>query len=196
MTLTWCCEREACMAIALAAYEGGAPELRLKGSDSRPPDAQGGESMASVLPKRHSVEVDSQSWFTDSRESQKVGTQRTLRRVRRCVLPCESTASMGMSPMSDIDCGLPSTPAMTSSVLRLLMRSHAWGCICHVHPLFTTKVTPLRPLPRAWRLALRRSRPAKSARADAVGPWATKGGRDVGTAVGKGPRLASPWLAP
>eukprot|EP00965_Chrysotila_dentata_P163383 5396431-Pleurochrysis_carterae.AAC.5 len=101
------------MAIALAAHEGGArslkitlhtyrPELRLKGRHSRPPDAQGGKSMARVLPKRHSVEVDSQSWLTESRESRKVGTQRTFRNVRRCVLPCESTASMGMSPMSEI----------------------------------------------------------------------------------------------
>eukprot|EP00965_Chrysotila_dentata_P122000 4032769-Pleurochrysis_carterae.AAC.1 len=94
------------MAIALAVHEGGAsslkitrhtysPELRLNGRHSRPPVAQGGDSIAKVLPKRHSVEVDSQSWFTDSRESRKVGTQRTLRSVRRCVLPCESTASMG-----------------------------------------------------------------------------------------------------
>eukprot|EP00965_Chrysotila_dentata_P184374 6086777-Pleurochrysis_carterae.AAC.1 len=101
------------MAIALAAYEGGAwslnitlhtyrPELRLKGRHSRPPDAQGGDNMAKVLPKRHSVEVDSQSWLTESRESWKVGTKRTFRNVRRCVLPCESMASMGMSPTSVI----------------------------------------------------------------------------------------------
>eukprot|EP00965_Chrysotila_dentata_P180837 5969334-Pleurochrysis_carterae.AAC.3 len=193
------------MAIALAAHEDGVlslkitlhtynPELRLNGRHSRPPEAQGGDSMAKVRPKRHSVEVDSQIWFTDSSESRKVGTQRTLRRVRRCVLPCESIASMGMSPMSDIGCGLPSTPAMTSSVLRVLMRSHACGCMCHVHPLSTTNVLPLCPLPRAWRLALRRSRPAKSARADTAGPRATMGEREVGTAAGGEYSHITPWL--
>eukprot|EP00965_Chrysotila_dentata_P112461 3717739-Pleurochrysis_carterae.AAC.1 len=46
MTLTWCLDREAWMAIALTAHEGGASELRLKGRQSRPPVAQGGDSMA------------------------------------------------------------------------------------------------------------------------------------------------------
>eukprot|EP00965_Chrysotila_dentata_P092764 3062659-Pleurochrysis_carterae.AAC.1 len=57
MTLTWCLDREACMAIALAVHEGGAsslkitlhtyrPELRLNGRHRRPPVAQGGDSMA------------------------------------------------------------------------------------------------------------------------------------------------------
>eukprot|EP00965_Chrysotila_dentata_P043267 1438158-Pleurochrysis_carterae.AAC.1 len=65
MTFTWCREREAWIAIALAALEGKAeslkitlqrykPALRPKGSESRPPAAQGGDSNASVLPKRHS----------------------------------------------------------------------------------------------------------------------------------------------
>eukprot|EP00965_Chrysotila_dentata_P254429 6211865-Pleurochrysis_carterae.AAC.1 len=54
--------------IALHTYR---PELRLKGRHSRPPDAQGGDNMAKVLPNRHSVEVDSQSWLTESRESWK-----------------------------------------------------------------------------------------------------------------------------
>eukprot|EP00965_Chrysotila_dentata_P017166 569755-Pleurochrysis_carterae.AAC.4 len=34
---------------------------------------------------------------------------------------------------------------------------------------------PLRPLPRAWRLATRRSRPAKRARADVAGPLPMRG---------------------
>eukprot|EP00965_Chrysotila_dentata_P232416 6198960-Pleurochrysis_carterae.AAC.2 len=201
----WCLDREACMAIALAEHEDGVrslkialhtykPALRLNGRHSRPPEAQEGDSMAKVRPKRHSVEVDSQSWFTDSSESRKVGTQRTLRKVRRCVLPCESTALMGMSPMSDIGCGLPSTPAMTSSVLRVLMRLHACGCMCHVHPLSNTNVMPLCPLPRAWRLASRRSRPAESARADAAGPRATRGERGDGTMAGGGLSRITPWL--
>eukprot|EP00965_Chrysotila_dentata_P078241 2579144-Pleurochrysis_carterae.AAC.1 len=42
--------------------------------------------------------------------------------------------------------------------------------MCRVHPLSTTNVTPFRPVPRAWRLAFRRSRPTKSARALAAGP--------------------------
>eukprot|EP00965_Chrysotila_dentata_P120061 3971350-Pleurochrysis_carterae.AAC.2 len=72
MTLTWCREREACIAIALAAHVGEMqsfkiilhtyrPELQLKGSESRPPEAQCGDSMDNVLPNRYSVEVDSQS---------------------------------------------------------------------------------------------------------------------------------------
>eukprot|EP00965_Chrysotila_dentata_P086487 2854600-Pleurochrysis_carterae.AAC.1 len=95
MTFTWCREREAWIAIALAAFEGKAeslkitlqtykPALRPKGSERRPPAAQGGDSNASVLPKRHSVEVDSQSWLTDKSESRNDGTQRTLRNVSCC----------------------------------------------------------------------------------------------------------------
>eukprot|EP00965_Chrysotila_dentata_P225621 6194880-Pleurochrysis_carterae.AAC.2 len=62
--------------ITLHTYK---PELRPNGRDRRPPEAQGGDNMVSVLPKRHSVLVDSQSWLTDSSESRKEGTQRTLR---------------------------------------------------------------------------------------------------------------------
>eukprot|EP00965_Chrysotila_dentata_P049412 1638243-Pleurochrysis_carterae.AAC.1 len=59
------------------------PELRPNGSGRRPPEAQGGDNMASDLPNRHSVHVDSQSWQTDSSESRKEETQRTSRSVRR-----------------------------------------------------------------------------------------------------------------
>eukprot|EP00965_Chrysotila_dentata_P020176 668005-Pleurochrysis_carterae.AAC.1 len=45
--------------------------------------------------------------------------------------------------------------------------------MCHVHPLPTTNVTPFRPVPRAWRLSFRRSRPTNSAGALAAGPRAT-----------------------
>eukprot|EP00965_Chrysotila_dentata_P037446 1245578-Pleurochrysis_carterae.AAC.1 len=43
--------------ITLQTYR---PALRPNGSERRPPVAQGGDSKARVLPKRHSVEVDSQ----------------------------------------------------------------------------------------------------------------------------------------
>eukprot|EP00965_Chrysotila_dentata_P180069 5946015-Pleurochrysis_carterae.AAC.2 len=88
ITSTWCLDLKACMAMARApAAEGEAsltlhtynPELRPKGSARRPPVAVGGKSMASVLPKRHSVDVDSQSWLIDSSESRKHGTHRMLR---------------------------------------------------------------------------------------------------------------------
>eukprot|EP00965_Chrysotila_dentata_P257524 6212913-Pleurochrysis_carterae.AAC.2 len=147
--------------IALHTYR---PALRRKGSDSRPPEAQGGESMASVLPNRHLVDDDFRSWLTDNNESRKDGTQRTLRSVSRCTFPCKSSASMGMSSTSDTRCGLPSIPAMTLSMLRTSTRSLACECTCHVHPLSTTKVIRLRPLPRACRLAFWRSRPANRAR--------------------------------
>eukprot|EP00965_Chrysotila_dentata_P000065 2201-Pleurochrysis_carterae.AAC.1 len=81
--------------------------------------------MVRVLPKRHSVLVDSQSWLTDSNESRNEGTQRTLRRVMRWTFPRESTASRGMSPINSTRCGLPSTPEMTSSVVRVFTRSLA-----------------------------------------------------------------------
>eukprot|EP00965_Chrysotila_dentata_P104520 3451714-Pleurochrysis_carterae.AAC.1 len=61
--------------------------------------------MACVPPNLHSVEVDSHSWLTDSRESWNDGTQRTFRSVRRCVVPRESTASMGISPSKDWSAG-------------------------------------------------------------------------------------------
>eukprot|EP00965_Chrysotila_dentata_P121838 4027338-Pleurochrysis_carterae.AAC.1 len=91
MMFTWCRERKAWIAIALAAFEGKTeslkitlqtykPALRQKGSERCPPAAQGGDSKASVLPKRHSVEVDSQSLLTDKSESRNDGTQRTLRK--------------------------------------------------------------------------------------------------------------------
>eukprot|EP00965_Chrysotila_dentata_P170914 5640949-Pleurochrysis_carterae.AAC.4 len=149
------------------------PALRPNGSERRPPVAQGSDSKASVLPKRHSVEVHSHSWLAEKSESRNVGTQRTLRRVSFCTLPRASITLRCMSPMRDTRCGFPSTPAMTSSELRVLTRSQARGWMCQVHPLSTTNVTPLCPLPRAWRLALQRSRPARSARAETVGPCAT-----------------------
>eukprot|EP00965_Chrysotila_dentata_P017165 569755-Pleurochrysis_carterae.AAC.3 len=79
ITLTWCFDREACITMALAADDSTLesfritlhtckPELRPNGRDRRPPEAQGGDNMVSVLPKRHSVHVDSQSWLTDSSE--------------------------------------------------------------------------------------------------------------------------------
>eukprot|EP00965_Chrysotila_dentata_P235922 6201028-Pleurochrysis_carterae.AAC.1 len=80
-----------------------------------------------------------------------------------------------MSPINDTRCGFPSTPARTSSVLRVFTRSQACGCTCHVQPPSTVNVIPLWPLPRACRLVLRRSRPAKSARAVDAGPRAITG---------------------
>eukprot|EP00965_Chrysotila_dentata_P189731 6173478-Pleurochrysis_carterae.AAC.1 len=96
------------------------------------------------------------------------------------MFPRPSTASTGMSPISVTRCGLPSTPAMISSVLRTFTRSHACGWMCQVHPLSTTKVTARRPVPRACREALRRSRATSRARAQTVGPRATAGVRTGG----------------
>eukprot|EP00965_Chrysotila_dentata_P033152 1104476-Pleurochrysis_carterae.AAC.3 len=71
--------------------------------------------MASWRPKVHSVEEDSQSWLTESSESEKVGTHRTLRNVRLMVFPCTSIARMGKSPMTVQNCALPSIPATLSA---------------------------------------------------------------------------------
>eukprot|EP00965_Chrysotila_dentata_P189831 6173539-Pleurochrysis_carterae.AAC.1 len=100
------------------------------------------------------------------------------------MFPRPSTASTGISPINVTRCGLPSTPAMISSVLRTFTRSHACGWTCQVQPLPTTKVMPRRPVPRAlWREALRRLRPTGSARAHKVGPRARAGARVGGDAA-------------
>eukprot|EP00965_Chrysotila_dentata_P070413 2326892-Pleurochrysis_carterae.AAC.1 len=70
--------------------------------------------MASCRPKVHSVEEDSQSWLTDRSESEKEGTQRTLRNVRSTGFPFASRARMGISPMTVQYCALPSMPATLS----------------------------------------------------------------------------------
>eukprot|EP00965_Chrysotila_dentata_P062758 2079128-Pleurochrysis_carterae.AAC.1 len=79
--------------------------------------------MARVPPNLHSVDVDSQSWLTERRESKKAGTQRTFRKIRRWMFPRASTASIGMSPTTEARCGLPSAPEITSSVGRRFTRS-------------------------------------------------------------------------
>eukprot|EP00965_Chrysotila_dentata_P105648 3489587-Pleurochrysis_carterae.AAC.1 len=54
---------------------------------------------------------------------------------------------------------------------------------------------PFRPLPRAWRLAFRRSRPTKSARALAAGPRATaRALKSGGSGEAAGAKFASRTL--
>eukprot|EP00965_Chrysotila_dentata_P153712 5080975-Pleurochrysis_carterae.AAC.1 len=60
---------------------------------------------------------------------------------------------------------------------------------CHAN------VTPLHPVPRAWRLALRRSRPTCSARAQAVRPRATTGVRAGGVHARGSLRLSAAFAA-
>eukprot|EP00965_Chrysotila_dentata_P089301 2948786-Pleurochrysis_carterae.AAC.1 len=72
---------------------------------------------------------------------------------------------------------------MISSEFRTFMRSHACRWMCQVQPLSTTKVTPRRPVPRACREALQRSRPTSRARAQTVGPWTAAGLRAAGGSV-------------
>eukprot|EP00965_Chrysotila_dentata_P120163 3974133-Pleurochrysis_carterae.AAC.1 len=45
------------------------PPARPKGSDRRCPCGPGGENITRVPPNLHSVDVDSHSWLTESRES-------------------------------------------------------------------------------------------------------------------------------
>eukprot|EP00965_Chrysotila_dentata_P061009 2021127-Pleurochrysis_carterae.AAC.2 len=64
--------------------------------------------------KRHSVDDDSQSALTDSRESLKLGAQRTFLRVTWTRCPESSIAQMGRSPIAVQRCGRPSIPATRS----------------------------------------------------------------------------------
>eukprot|EP00965_Chrysotila_dentata_P189761 6173494-Pleurochrysis_carterae.AAC.4 len=56
--------------------------------------------IASLVPNTHTVDDDSQSWSTESRESEKEGTQRTFRRIRCVLRPLASIAQRGMSPIA------------------------------------------------------------------------------------------------
>eukprot|EP00965_Chrysotila_dentata_P030900 1029459-Pleurochrysis_carterae.AAC.1 len=83
--------------------------------------------IASVSPNTQLVEVDCQSWSTESSESEKVGTQRTSRRVRSTCSPRESIARSGRSPMTEHRCVRPSTPVTRSEQGRVLIKSPSCG---------------------------------------------------------------------
>eukprot|EP00965_Chrysotila_dentata_P030780 1025493-Pleurochrysis_carterae.AAC.2 len=127
--------------------------------------------MARVSPNTQLVDDVCHSWFTDSRESENEGMQRTSRSVRSVASFCAFNARSGKSPMAVQRCVRPSTPVTRSVHGRTFTRSPMWGCMCHVQPLSTTK--PMLESPgarrREWEAALRRWREAKSTLAGVAG---------------------------
>eukprot|EP00965_Chrysotila_dentata_P159875 5281290-Pleurochrysis_carterae.AAC.1 len=70
--------------------------------------------MALTSAKRHSVEDDSQSALTDSKESLKLGAHRTFLSVTWTNCPDSFIAQTGRSPTAVQRWGLPSMPATRS----------------------------------------------------------------------------------
>eukprot|EP00965_Chrysotila_dentata_P144503 4773158-Pleurochrysis_carterae.AAC.1 len=101
------------------------PPVRRKGSTKRFPSADGDVKIAFTLAKRHSDAEDSQSAFTERRESEKLGTHLTSLRVSRTLLPELSEAVIGRSPMTVQLCGRPSMPTTRSSHGLTFTRSDA-----------------------------------------------------------------------
>eukprot|EP00965_Chrysotila_dentata_P026642 883323-Pleurochrysis_carterae.AAC.1 len=76
---------------------------------------------------RHSVDDDSQSAFTDSSESLKLGAQRTFLSVTWTNCFDSFMAQIGRSPIAMQRWGRPSMPATRSWHARTFTRSDRWG---------------------------------------------------------------------
>eukprot|EP00965_Chrysotila_dentata_P035354 1176188-Pleurochrysis_carterae.AAC.1 len=148
--------------------------------------------MARVLPNKQSVDECCHNWFTDSSESENEGTQRTSRSVRSTEAPFASRARSGRSPMTVQGCVRPSTPVTRSEHGLAFTRSSRRGCICHVHPLSTTKVLLARSCAslRARDAEVRRWRDANSALALVAGGGDVVGGGAASTFAPNGDRVA------
>eukprot|EP00965_Chrysotila_dentata_P099233 3281336-Pleurochrysis_carterae.AAC.2 len=131
--------------------------------------------MARVSPNKQLVDECSQSWCTDSSESENVGTHRTSRNTRSTEAPLASRARSERSPMTVQAYVRPSTPVTRSIQGLAFTKSSRRGCMCQVQPLSTTKAMLVSPgASRRDRDAeLRRLRDANNALA------LVAGGRDV-----------------